>query len=41
MHLDIKETTQTGAQDLNGSFSKKDIEMAMKHMNRCSASLKY
>ena len=29
MHLNIKETTQTGAQDLNGSFSKKDIEMAM------------
>ena len=39
MHLDIKETTQTGAQDLNGSFSREDIEMAMKHMKRRSASL--
>ena len=40
MHLDIKETTQSnGAQDLNGPFPTENVEMAMKHMRRCSASV--
>ena len=34
-----KQTNQTGAQDLNGLFSKEDIEVAMKDMKRCSASV--
>ena len=33
-----KQPSQIGAQDLNGSFSTEDIEIAMKHMKRCSAS---
>ena len=34
-----KQPNQIGAQDLNGHFSKEDIEMAMEHMKRCSASV--
>ena len=40
MHLEIKETPQSnGTQDLNGPSPTEDIEMAMKHMKRCSASV--
>ena len=34
-----KQTNQTGAQDLNGLFSKEDMEVAMKDMKRCLASV--
>ena len=34
-----KQTNQIGAQDLNGLFSKEDMEVAMKDMRRCSASI--
>ena len=34
-----RNTQANGAQDLNGPSPTEDIEMAMKHMRRCSASV--
>ena len=34
-----KNPNQTEAQDLNGHFSKEHMEVARKHMKRCSASV--
>ena len=41
MYLNIKEKNpnQIEAQDLNGHFSKEDMEVARKHIKRCSASI--
>ena len=35
-----KQPSQIGAQDLNGPFSTEDREMGLKHMKRCSGSIR-